>query len=338
MPAEHVVTSTTESEANDRAGHIDEVCRRLKRHYVFPEVVEKITGILRGKLAEGVYDGLADEPFAVLVTEHLQSVNGDKHVRLRFHLDPVPDGDDDEAFDMAEYRVEAEVNGYGIARAERLPGNIGYFDTRQLYSPKVAGDAFTAALTLLSSTDALLIDVRRNRGGDPDMVALVCSYLFDDETHLNDIYFREGDRTKQFWTLPYVPGRMFGGAKPIWVLTGPDTFSGAEDLSYSLQQQGRAKTVGERTRGGAHPRGQYKVAAHLDVTVSYARSINPVSQGNWEGDGVRPDIPVPAAEAFDAAYGLALEHVLALGDTGARRSVADEARLALSELGPDVLS
>jgi hypothetical protein len=58
-----------------------------------------------------------------------------------------------------------------------------------------------------------------------------------------------------------------------------------------------------------------------------------VSKGNWEGCGVLPDIPVPAAEAFDVAYGLALEHVLTLGDIGARRQVADEARLALSELG-----
>jgi C-terminal processing protease CtpA/Prc len=94
----------------------------------------------------------------------------------------------------------------------------------------------------------------------------------------------------------------------------------------------RAQTVGERTKGGAHPREQYKVAAHLDVTVALARSINPYSNGNWEGDGVRPDIPVPAADAFDHAFQLALEHVLTLGDTGLRRPVADEARLASSKL------
>jgi len=315
----------------DRAGQIDEVCRRLQRHYIFPEVAVQISELLRKRLADGVYDGLADEPFAALVTGDLQSVNGDKHVRLRFHVDPVPDGEE-EAFDMDAYRAEAEMNAYGIARVERLLGNVGYFDTRLLYGPDVAGEAYTAAMVLLSTTDALVVDVRRNRGGSPDTVALICSYLFDDETHLNNIYFREDDRTKQFWTQPFVPGRRFGGEKPIWVLTGPETFSGAEDLSYSLQQLKRAKTVGEASKGGAHPREQYKVAEHLDVTVSIARSINPVSKGNWEGCGVLPDIPVPAAEAFDVAYGLALEHVLTLGDTGVRRQVADEARLALSDL------
>ncbi|HEV7978097.1 S41 family peptidase [Amycolatopsis sp.] len=315
----------------DRSGHIDEVCHRLKRHYIFPEVAEQISTFLRSRFAAGAYDGLDDESFAPLVTTDLQSVNGDKHVRLRYHLDPVPDSDE-EAFDVDAYRAEAALNAYGIARAERLPGNIGHLDTRKLYEAASAGPAIAAAMGLLAKTDALIIDVRRNGGGDPDTVALLCTYLFDGEKHLNDIYFREGDRTKQFWTLPYVPGPKYGERKPVWVLTGPNTFSGAEDLSYTLQQLDRAKTVGEATKGGAHPRGQYKVDTHLDVTVSYARSINPYSKGNWEGGGVQPDIPMPADDAFDVAYRLALEHVLALGDTGVRRLLADEARLALSEL------
>jgi C-terminal processing protease CtpA/Prc len=315
----------------DRSGQIDEVCHRLKRHYIFPEVADRIAAFLRARLDGGAYDGLDDESFAPVVTADLQSVNGDKHVRLRFHLEPVPDGEE-EAFDPETYRAEAELNAFGIARAERLPGNVGHLDTRHLYEAASAGPAIAAAMSLLAGTDALIIDVRRNGGGDPDSVALLCTYLFDEERHLNDIYFREGDRTKQFWTLPYVPGPRYGERKPVWVLTGPNTFSGAEDLSYSLQQLHRAKTVGEATKGGAHPRGQYKIDTHLDVTVSYARSINPYSKGNWEGDGVRPDIPVPADDAFDVAYQLALEHVLTLGDTGVRRPLADEARLALSDL------
>ena len=55
------------------------------------------------------------------------------------------------------------------------------------------------------------------------------------------------------------------------------------------------------------------------------RAINPVTGTNWEGTGVEPDVELPAAEAFDAAYGLALDHVLTLGDDGTRREVADEA-------------
>lgn len=311
-----------------RSEQIDEVCHRLKAHYIFPEVADRLVEILAERLASGAYNELTDEAFAAFVTDDLQSVNGDQHLRLRFHVDPVHDGDEG-SFDPAAHRVDAGLNGYGIARVERLPGNVGYLDTTVFYAPEVVGEAYAAAMTLLSGTDALLLDVRRNRGGDPGTVALICTYLLDSATHLNDIYFREGDRTRQMWTLPYVPGRKFGAEKPVWVLTGPNTFSGAEDLSYTLQQLSRAKTVGESTRGGAHPRGQYKIGTHLDVTVSYARSINPYSLGNWEGQGVRPDVPVATRDAFDVAYGLALEHVLKLAVGGPRRAIAEEARTAL---------
>ncbi|MCU1685544.1 MAG: hypothetical protein JWQ81_6283 [Amycolatopsis sp.] len=314
----------------ERVGQIDEVCRRLETMYVFPDVAGQLAKLLRARVADGAYDGLDDEELAAVVTEDLQSVNGDKHLRLRYHLEPVHDGGDG-SFDIEAYRAEAELSGYGIARVERLPGNVGYLDTRWLPFSEVSGPAISAAMSLLAPTDALVIDVRQNDGGQSATSALISSYLFDEAKHLNDVYFREGDRTQQFWTSQYVPGRKFGGTKPVWALIGPDTFSGGEDLSYSLQQSKRAKTVGEPTRGGANPRRQYKIATHLDVTVSHARAINPVSGGNWEGCGVQPDIAVPAAEAFTTAYQLALEQVLTLGDSGARRPVADEARLALSE-------
>jgi C-terminal processing protease CtpA/Prc len=314
-----------------RAAQVDEVIRRLEAHYVFPDVATKLAEVLRQRLSDGAYAGFGDAEFAEAVTADLQSVNGDKHLRLRHHVDPVAE-DGDAAMNSDGYRLEAELEGFGIAEVRRLAGNVGYLDTTMLYPPELAGPAISAAMTLLAPTDALLLDVRRNRGGSPGTSALLQTYLVDEQTHYLDIYEREGHRTTQMWTLPYVPGLRFGGTKPVWVLTGPRTFSGGEDLAFSLQQQGRAKTVGEATRGGAHPREQYKVDTYLDVTVSIARSFHPETGQNWEGTGVRPDLPVAADKAFDTAYALALAHVLELGDTGPRRAAADEARLALTRL------
>ncbi|MGI8691709.1 MAG: S41 family peptidase [Geodermatophilaceae bacterium] len=45
----------------------------------------------------------------------------------------------------------------------------------------------------------------------------------------------------------------------MYVLTSGATFSGGEALAYDLQQLGRATVVGERTRGGAHPRRGFRV-------------------------------------------------------------------------------
>ncbi|MEU5265104.1 S41 family peptidase [Amycolatopsis sp. NPDC021455] len=314
-----------------REAQVNEVIRRLEDHYVFPDVAAKLAKVLRARLGEGAYADLDDPAFATAVTADLQSVNGDPHLRLRHHVDPVAE-DGDAEYATEDFRRAAELENFGIASVRRLPGNVGYLDTTMLYQPELAAPAIAAAMTLLAPADALLLDVRRNRGGSPDTSAFLQSYLFDERTHYLDIYEREGHRTTQMWTLPYVPGPKFGGTKPIWVLTGPDTFSGGEDLAFSLQQQGRAKTVGEPTRGGAHPREQYKVDTYLDVTVSIARSFHPETGKNWEGTGVSPDVPVAADKAFDTAYELALRHVLELGEAGPRRGVADEARKALDQL------
>jgi C-terminal processing protease CtpA/Prc len=129
-----------------------------------------------------------------------------------------------------------------------------------------------------------------------------------------------------------VPGPRFGGTKPIWVLTSSTTFSGAEELTYNLQQLGRAVVVGERTKGGAHPREGFTVHPHLEASVPVQRARNAVTGTNWEGTGISPNIEVPADSAFTEAYRRALEHVVAQPTAPGRREVIEEARTALDAL------
>ena len=194
-------------------------------------------------------------------------------------------------------------------------------------------------MTLIASAGALLIDLRHCLGGDPDMVAMLCTYLFGREpVHLIDVINRPAEdgtaEVRQSWTMPFAPGRRFGPDKPVFVLTSGTTFSGGEELTYDLQQMGRATVVGERTRGGAHPVERFRIRRHLQATIPVARSRSPVSGGNWEGAGVLPDVAVPAGEALDAAYQRALGHVLSLGEDGAREETSAEARRALAVSSP----
>lgn len=69
---------------------IDETARLLTEHYVFPEIAEQLTGLLQRRLAQGAYDVDDAEELARLVTADLQSVNGDRHLSLKHHTDPVP--------------------------------------------------------------------------------------------------------------------------------------------------------------------------------------------------------------------------------------------------------
>lgn len=313
---------------DQRAGQIAAVAELVRERYVFPELADQIVAALDGSGER--YAGLDDQAFAAAVTAELQGANQDRHLRLMHRIDPVAEGV--EPFDPEHYRAEAEHHAYGLARVERLAGNVGVLEVRQLFDPEVAGAAVAGAFTLLAHTDALILDLRRAPGGSPGQVALICTYLLDDMTHLNTIHNRLDGAATPFWTLPWVPGQRYGGVKPVWVLTSATTFSGAEELAYNLQSLERATLIGETTRGGAHPTGWHRISAHLQATIPHARSVNPVTGTNWEGVGVVPDIACAAPDAFDRAYKLALEHVLTLGDSGLRRTTAADATAALAAL------
>jgi C-terminal processing protease CtpA/Prc len=189
-----------------------------------------------------------------------------------------------------------------MRRVERLEGNIALLEVGPVIGhPAHAGDAMAAALSLVADADALVLDARGCRGGSPDGVALLCSHLFGEEpVHLCDLESRE-EGLRQFWTQSQVPGRRYGVSKPVVVLVSGETFSGGEELAFDLQELGRATVVGETTRGGAHPRVGLAVHPELELTLPVARSVSPRTGANWEGCGVRPDVPVAAEEALQVA-------------------------------------
>jgi hypothetical protein len=297
-----------------RAEVIDGVLKLLQDNYVFPDTARKMAEAVRGRLARKEYDAVTGcRQFAARLTDDLQAVSHDKHLRVRFSADAVPERRRREPTprELEGMRKEMARENFGFEKVERLAGNVGYLDLRGFMPADMAGDTAAAAMTFLANTDALLLDLRHNGGGDPAMVALVCSYLFpaNPVVHLNDLYFRPANETHQWWTLPHVPGPRYAG-KPVYVLTSRRTFSAAEECTYNLQNLKRATVVGETTGGGAHPGGTRRINDHFVAFIPVGRAINPVSKTNWEGTGVKPDVDVPARLALKAAH-LAAVKVLA---------------------------
>jgi Peptidase family S41/N-terminal domain of Peptidase_S41 in eukaryotic IRBP len=324
----------------------------LRANYVFPEVAEQAATAVEAHLAAGEYDDLDEVTLAELVTRHLQEITGDKHLRLRLgggpppgrgpgpggpgpggpRRGPGPDETEPRNHEVRRLamRQRGRLDNFGIRRVERLDGNVGYLDVRRVAVPANAGPAITAAMELVAGTYALILDLRHNGGGSPDGVLFWCSYLLDEEpTHLNDIFHADTGQTRQFWTLPYVPGTRYVD-RPVYVLTSSHTFSGGEEFCYNLQALGRAELIGETTGGGAHPTRGFPISPAVGIGIPFARSINPVTGTNWQGTGVVPDVAVPEAEAYDVAYAKALRHVLALDDVPP--PVEHEARDALAGL------
>ncbi len=325
-------------DAAARSAVIDALLARLREHYVFPDVAEEMERAIRGRLGAGEYDDIdGADALRERLTAQLQQVSHDKHLRLSHSVEPRPAGEDARPSpeEREERRREAMSRNFGFERVERLAGNIGYLDLRGFAPAEWAVDRAVAAMALLADTEALIVDLRNNGGGSPSMIALLSSYLFDAEpVHLNDLYWRADDSTRQWWTFPYLPGRRYGD-KPVYVLTSGRTFSGAEEFTYNLKNLGRATIIGETTGGGAHPGDRFWLDEHFAVFIPTGRAINPITGTNWEGTGVIPDIAVPEQEALKTAYAAALKRVLeSAGDTptGARGALAEEARAAQAEL------
>lgn len=297
-------------DAATRTQVIDAVLKRLNESYVFPDMAKKMELSIRDRIAKKEYDRItSSREFAATLTKDLQAVSNDKHLRLRFSHASIPERGPrrEPTAEEREQRLrDLTWMNHGFAKVERLPGNIGYLEFVNFMDEELGADTVAAAMNFVNNTDALIIDMRSNGGGNPAMVALVCSYLFGPEpVHLNDLYWREGNRTEEFWTKKEVAGKRYLN-KDVYVLTSKRTFSGAEEFTYNLKNLKRATIIGETTGGGAHPGGGFRITEHFGMFVPTGRAISPITKTNWEGTGVTPDISVPADQALLVARVMAL--------------------------------
>ncbi|MBO0657009.1 S41 family peptidase [Streptomyces triculaminicus] len=296
--------------AADAALVIDRALERITAGYVFPERVAAIDAALRGRLASGEYEGLTGPAFCEAVTAHLQEACPDRHLRLLWQDEPqsMDTADKDKETGQAAFLALLRKENQGVRRFEFLEGGVGHIDVRRVAFPDEGARTIGAAMEMAAGTRALVLDLRACSGGVPEGAAMWCSYFFaDDQVHLNDIYERATDTTRQYWTAGHLPAPRYLG-RPVYVLTSAATFSAGEDIAYTLQAHGRATLVGETTRGGAHPTARYPVTEHITVTVPAARTISTVTGTNWEGVGVVPDIPTAAGDALEATLRHIEEH------------------------------
>ena len=283
----------------------------LTEKYVFPQTGRNMADLIRGNLQAGLYTPLErPEELAQRLTEDIRSVSHDKHLGVVYNPDWGWLSWSSEVNDAEQKRLEdrwSRIENFGFSEVRILPGNVGYVKLDYFSGDSDAFPVAAGVMAFLAGSDALIFDLRENGGGDSTMIQVITSYLFEGEPkHLNSFYYREEDRIEQSWTLPYVPGKRVPDV-PVYVLTSEGTFSGAEEFSYDLKNLKRATIVGETTGGGAHPVKRERIDGEFWVSVPFARAVNPVSNANWEGTGVEPDVRVPAREALDTALALALE-------------------------------
>jgi hypothetical protein len=278
-----------------KSASIDRINELVNENYVFPDVAKSTGEHLIKKLKEGRFNAdTTAAAFSKSLTEEVQSVNNDKHMRIR----------SGEAGAGGPGSADNSGDG-GFKEVKMLEGNIGYMDMRLFFSASVASGIADEHMKTLASADAIIIDLRYNGGGSPDMVQYLCSYFFDKKIHLNSLYNRVANTTREFWTIDVKGKRM--PDIPLFILTSKRTFSAAEEFSYNMQTQKRATLIGETTGGGANPGGVFRINDQLSIFIPTGKAINPVTGTNWEGVGVKPDLAVAADKALEEAMVLAGE-------------------------------
>lgn len=280
---------------------IDSLNVSLNNNYVFPETAKSISMYLQAQLQKNTYTAnlKAPQKLAGQIENDINHIHHDPHLHIYYDPGFVPQANakpsEEEISQSKKYWKE---QNYSFTNVNILPGNIGYLPFKGFVDDiESAKPTIYSALKFLANTNAIIIDIRQNMGGSPQMVSQIESYFFKEKTHMNDLINRSAKDTTVFYADP-AKADSLNLSMPVYILTSHNTFSAAEDFSYGMQKAKRATIVGEITGGGAHPQMPFSIGQGFVCLIPFARSYNAVTKTDWEGTGVIPDVKVNAGEAL----------------------------------------
>jgi C-terminal processing protease CtpA/Prc len=273
----------------------------LRDNYVLEDVGQACAEFLEEQIEDENYADITHpREFARKITSDLREIHNDQHIRIQ----TIPPEDK-----RIEKNVKLDffLQTRGIIKANMgfkevtiMDGNVGYINLHSFEPYELAWDKALIALHFVENSDAIIIDLRSNVGGNPTMVQFMCSYFFDQPVHLNNIYWRRGDYTEEFWSMDSI-GINKRPDVPVFILTSSKTFSAGEEFANDLKTTKRATLIGEKTAGGANPGYTFSINKSFNIFIPTGRYINPVTKTNWEGTGVEPDIKVRQSKALSTA-------------------------------------
>ena len=245
-------------------------------------------GLLRGRATDAV-------------TLHLRAANGaereEKIARTgSYHAPQAPE------FKMLD-------QGIAYLRIEHFSDNTGL-------------KAFEAALPQIMKARALIIDMRRNGGGDGQIGYQILSYLTRKPItgavsyiRSDDSYNRARSGNIMSWTQltngGYVQQRDQVYEGRVAVLTGPQTYSASEDFVVAFNVLQRGLTLGEATGGSTGQPLNFTLPGGGGARICIKRDLFPDGR-EFVGIGVPPQIEVKQTVAgLRASRDPVLERALA---------------------------
>ena len=198
-----------------------------------------------------------------------------------------------------------------------LPGNIAYV-ALNTFGTNQAAEMFEKNFDEIAKSNALIIDVRENGGGNSPVGYSVLSYLTDKPFKTWGGYMRQLNSTVRAWGQPQsLSGAEIGGeispngkklyTKPVVVLTSPRTASAAEDFTVAYSQMKRGSIIGEPTAGSTGQPLHFSLPGGGAARVTTMR-LRLRDGREFIGKGVQPDKLVsPTVADFCAGFDTVLE-------------------------------
>lgn len=197
--------------------------------------------------------------------------------------------------------VSGASQNYGFEIAQILDNNIGYIKMNEFNPLKEAQVVAGKILDSLAKCKALILDLRTNTGGYPEMIQFLSSYFFKSPTKINTLYDRDGIIVNEIWTLENIPGEPFNESFPLYILTSNKTASAAEGFVDFFKVNKRAIIIGETTNGARHPAKEISINSLFVISIPFLRG----EKHSIPEQGIIPDIIVPEDNALDKAIELA---------------------------------
>ncbi len=308
---ECVAQKNAELGAAERERLINEICRKIEELYPFPEIASTTIAGIRNRYTAKAYDGATSpKEFASLITSDMEYLSEDVHMDLYYdpelasELSARLESNDAQSGPMPVQIENAQWENFGFKEIHFLDGRIGYLDIRSFFAAKHAGHIAVAAMNILSGSNALIIDLRRNGGGWDDMVMLLASY-FIDVKEAEVIALSRSTLDREYYASllsAYVPGKKFVD-KPVYILIGPSTASAAEAFTSILRHfNGNVVLVGETTAGAENPVEVIPLGGGFVLKIPCYEKIFFGTRPGWQNTGLHPDIKASSDLALETAH------------------------------------
>lgn len=272
---------------------VEKISQTLQQKYVDPSVAKKITDQLLENQKNGKYDSLKNQALLSTINQDIHAIHNDRHIQ-------VVDIQNSKKLPWSKPFIES---------TKILEANIGYLKLSYFPNPNdEVYNKIAEALSLLAATDGIIIDLRNNGGGHPDIASNILGHFLEGSVLYEQFHVPFENKTYKYFSHKKVKGTKLID-KPLRIIVNKKTSSSAELLAFAIQNLKIGKLYGSTTRGLVNLAEYYPINDTIYLLASKGKQQNPFSDEGIEQNGVVPDFPTDEYKSLSEAHLSLIEQV-----------------------------